>query len=954
MSALDTELAAGESQALDRPWYNELVGKLKDLSAANHITVRPSTTRAVVHPSPEENHALTPGLVSVEDQTNWGDTPAGDLQVEWEIVSGPGHVTKTPGGAPSASVSTGPNETVYWGWSNSSDSSFDSSYYSSRPERDWSGVVDGASLPGVVHIRATAKKQLPDSTYSTVSQTTTHVVVERGYDPSVQPGISPNVHPQQDVAYLGSDGTSSVIFDDLTTATGESNVTRTVTAYMQGGSGTNVTVSGNYLDGAANIIGVADEDLTVTATAQAAGTLIIEIEYDTGSEVTRITRAVVVRPALETQLGATTDPSLPPVQLEKGDGFFTLEAGQPVAIQSLTDEGSVFGESPGMQWTNERSSELAKRLGVESMGQEDVQLDMLYEAGAILVAALHQPTENGLRKYAISLPEQAAQAGQIIKVDDGVLRLKEHTERADGTDQFTAVGVVEDTSVGTGTVTGNGEVFEISVHLAYGQASRSSFPEVMHRRTITLHPGAEAGAVTLPSESPDEIGDRWYVRYQVTSRWTNGKTVRGSWTDWQEADRLPEGAARASLDAEDKSSVLNVDAPGRVQGVTKWAQQGSSPISDEEVLRSDFLPTTTDTHPAPGLWKSVSKPPRLFVKLLQVSPAGSSRGQVESFAFDLPAEARQVLPTMSVTGNSIPTGTPVVPGMLIEGTSQAWIGLTDRYLSLGSGAGISSLLEGIAVRVDNDSFAPATKDSATRYTRGVQAFAADFITVELETVGVVDKVEYMSGRQSFLQPRTNPTKQQGGQFQQAFVIPQNASGAENTLRYRIVAGDDERIIEVVIENTSVTTDTGPEVLGIDTMLVDSSGQLATAKGSQPIIDTKVNTDTLPQEWTLTAEDSQHTWEGTELIITAEDMRDAELVRAGNSSGFDFGLDDIKLRVDSRSKPAKAYVNLGDPNFDNEAEPELELKLSTTRDPGGDTKNILIKLRYSGPTPIQAV
>ena len=954
-TTLDNRLGVGESQSLDRPWYNDLVDKLKDLSAANRVTIKPSATRAVVHPSPEENYQLAPGLVSIEDQTNWGDTPVGDLRVEWEIVSGPGHLLNSPGGDPTATVTTGANEAVYWSWSNAQDTGFDETYYSGRPERDWSAVVDGASLPGVVHVRATAERLLEDGTYATVSQTSTHVIVERGYDPSVQPGIGANVHPQQDVAYLGSDGTSEVVFEDLTTITGESEVTRTVTAHMKGGDGSNVNLTGAYLDGVGNVVGVPAADLTINAEAKAAGTLVVEIEYDTGSKVTRITRSVVVRPALETQIGATTDPTTPPTQMQPGPGYFTIEGAQPVEVLGLEDQGSVFGESPGMQWTNERSRELAKRLGVSALSDDNPQLDMLYEAGAILVAALHQPTESGLRRYEVDLPRGAARAGHIVRVEGGVIRLKERTEQRDDIDTFTAVGVAETTEgIDAGYVTGNGEVFEVDIELAYGRASQSGFPEESHKRTLLLRPGNSAGTITLPNASPAEVGDRWYVRYQVTSRWTNGKTVSSSWTNWEEADQLPEGAAEATINAEGKTSVLNIVSEGRVQGVTKWARQGGSPISDREVLNSDYLPTTTDTHPAPGIWENASRPPHLFVKLLQVSPAGSSRGQVESFNLQLPEEARQVLPTMPVSGNSIPKDTPVVPGMLVEGATRAWIGLSDKYMSLGTGANISSLLEGVSVQIDNESFAPATKESATRYTRGVPVFEANSISVQLETVGAVDKVEFLGRRQSFLRPRTSPTKQANGQFTQAFMVPQSASGAENRLEYRLVAGDDERIIELVIENTNVTTDTGPELLSIDTLFVTKEMQLATAKGTNPYVDTHINRDALPQEWTLTADESEHTWRGAELVLNASGMKAAELIQATDGAGTALDVSDIKVRVDSRRDPQKAFLNLSIGDLDTVETPEVELQLKSSQDAGAETTNVLIKLRYSGTTPVQAI
>lgn len=976
MNLLNATLTGGQQAPFDQSYHNDLVAKLQALERSAQIELQTSATQVLVHPeltqdgNDANDYPLVPDEVAVSDATSWGLPGESAIKIQWTLESGPGHIETAGDTAPHNAVETAPSDTVFWSWDRDSNDS----YYDARPQRAWDAIIDGRNLPSAVKIKAEAKaltletngspvdqqsglssitgavdgekrlvrdeaaiyiydssagswsksQDVSPGDYALISSKTETFLVGRAYDPAAQPGVVPKLDAHQDVVYMSAEGTASVSFDDFTTTGQEGSAERTITAKLQNGDGSNVSVSGQHLD-EDDIVGVDDNDLRFTATATAPGLLVVEAEYNTGGETKTTTRAVRVRPSLDTKLGATTDPSLPPLDINAGKGQITANIGQEVLPQNAVDQGPVFDEGAKNNWTNARARELTRRLGVEDLTDSDPQVQMLYEAGALLVSALHQPTENGLHRYQIDLPAGHGSTGQVLLFgsEQGALRLRQKVgaDASEGQLQtWTAVGFLEDpTTLSSAHLTGNGSVFEVEIKLAYGTASDENFPEETFHHVVRVRPGQDQAQLTLPRELPDKPSDRWHMSYRVAARWPEGREVQSEFTPWSNAEVLPQTAASAELVTSDNGPALSISTDGTPHGLVQWGQQGSSPITDQDVAGAEALPTRLPVSPAPQTWNGPTSPPHLYVKLLQLAPAGSSRGQIESFDLTLPTDqASEALPLAEVPGNAIPEGWPVVTGMLLKGDTRNWIGIDDSYVMIGGGA--TGLVDRIDVVVDG-TVTELQPQSPVEYESNIQFFSVENnIEIRLHTVGAVDTVDQLATDLSLLRPQSTAAfNKEGGYFTQTLQVPTGAYGAEDRLLYRVGAGPDKQLIELKLGNSSIDTNSGPDVLTVDP-LIDGA----------PNIETTVDRSVSPEEWTLKLQDGSQNWQDAYVTVSAESLAVAELSSAETAGGTGIDISGSDFRVQTGTTPQRVFLHLTDAAFKNkDATAEILLKSGTS-------------------------
>lgn len=526
-----------------------------------------------------------------------------------------------------------------------------------------------------------------DSDYALVGQTEQSIVVERGYDPSAQADVTPYVQPQRDVAYLNSQGTATIGFDDFTGPGTHTNVSRSVTASIHNVGTDPVTLGAN-----ADVADItATNNLSFDVTTNTAGLLEVTITYDTGSSTKETTKAVRVRPSFEPSAGSNTDPSVPPISVNKGNGVVGLKVGTEEEISGLTDEGPLVDAERGLYEGGTRA--LARRLGADEIMRNDPRVEMLREAGALLVAALGQPGGEGLRRWSLDLPQDVASVGQVVMLGPdrptptGVIRLTDRVGQGENIDNFEGVGVVEDQNETAVHITGNGDEFLVEYELAFGDNSNAGFPtDVIHSTAQTV-PGMDLVQFPLPRRVPETASDRWYARFRPAARWKDGRRVRGSWTDWKVAEEDVTGAADAELIADSGTGLtLGINAEHPV-GHIKWTTPAADQIPDSEALRGP-LPETLPVSPDPSVWGEPGQSPRLKVALAQTKAGGSVvRGAIEKFDLSPPGDARNALPRVSISSSSVPSEweSEVVDGMIIDGSGDTtWIGVGNSWIQINS------------------------------------------------------------------------------------------------------------------------------------------------------------------------------------------------------------------------------------------------------------------------------
>jgi hypothetical protein len=892
MGAFDQQLADGESQLLDQPWYNELVTTLKNLTHAGGISVEASTDRVVVH---HADDGLVPGEVALNDVTSWGRPAADRISLDWTLTNGPGRLETADGTSTGSAITTAAGSAIVWTW----------------PGSAWDATVNGNKLPAEVTVQVEATDTEEGVT---VSSTDVSIIVGRSYDPSTHPGVAPHVEPTRDVAYLSGDGTATIDFDEYTDFGQASSLYRQVSAHLKNGDGSNVSVSGAYVDGE-DLAG--KSDLSFTATAQAPGVLVVTIEYeDENGDITTTRRAVRVRPSLDLQEEASTDPTLPPVSVTKGKGETTVAVGTPVSPANVAESAPVF-EDGGPVWAEGRAEALARRLGVEDLDTDDPQLSLLQQAGSLLVSALAHPTEAGLMEYTLDLPVEA-NPGHVLIFDGGVLRLEEQSGGG-----WTAIGHLEDgTDTSSAHLTGNGALFTVEAELAYGQSSKSEFPETTVTRYNHVRPEETSATIRLPHAVPKEAGDRWHFRYRLQSEWSGGQSVSGSWSSWQEAEKVPDSPTSVELNDD---GMLSVSGPGSPRGLVQWGPSGNNPIEDANVPSAEPLPDRLPAQAPTDYWNGPNDPPHLFVKLLQTAPSGSSRSSVERFDLTYSPDETAAVPNAPVPGNAIPQDWNVVPGMMLFGDTQTWIGSPNGYVSLGTGG---SLVDKIELYYNENSY-EVQKNSPTEFTHPVPFFNIDQLEVRLYTAGPVDAANLFDNDYSlFRQQSTTPVfDEQGGYFKQTLVAPPSAHGLEDRLLYQVSAGTDEQLVELTLENSSISQNDGPDVLTLDALLPNA-----------PEISQSIDRSSATEVWSLTLEDDVD-WQSAYLTLTAEALNDGKILSVTDESSNSIGTDNIAFNVQSDTTPQRIFIELNDSAFTGSDTITVSLELSGN----GSTSNVDLEL-----------
>jgi hypothetical protein len=980
MSTLDYKVTSGDTVVFDADYHNDLVAELEALQQDAEIKLQASTEQPVVSPhvsadgDSTNDYPLEPSSVRVADATTWGLPASEAIRISWTLEEGPGHISASPGGAFNSSVSTSPGSAIYWSWARGSTSS----YYDNRPDRDWEATLNSQTLPLAVVIQAEAESltletngspvdtsgdlsgissptdgerrlvrdesaiyeydagtsswssvaSVTASDYALIDKTRQSLVVERGYDPQAQPGIVPSLHAHRDVAYLDSNGVAEIDFDDFTTTGGLLGVDRTVSASIR-----NIGSGPTSVDADLQGIGTAG-DASFTVTTEATGLLVVTATYDSGGQTAETTTAVRIRPSLEPALGTTTDPALPPVKTASGDGTVQMQIGQQHTIQNLVDQGPVVsGESPDT-WNASGTRELARRLGLDELLDTDPRMEMLHEAGALLVAALSESGSRGLREYDFRLPEGAATVGQVVFLGPGrpapagALRI---TKRRDGPGLFTAVGVVDDASVSDAYVTGNGDRFPVDVELAYGTQSDNEFPQETLHHTIDAAPGVFKNEIHLPRRQPTGKSDRWYVRYRPAAQWNDGELIRGQWSDWTEAEATPSGPASASLEA-DGGLTLTVDAESPV-GSYNWTEPGADQIDPDTLLPGGPVPSAVPARPDPKLWTDPSRPPRLKVALVQTASAGSARGQVEQFDLSVPSGHREALPKTTTESNAIPSDWPVVSGMLVEGDTKHWMGIGEQWVPFGGGG--ASLVDDVTYVASGGSTQDAAYVSPVEYDIAFQAFGEDSLEVRLHASGSVDSVQLMDANLSLLQPGASPQfVEEGGYFRQQFQVPSDAYGTGDTLLYRLKSGSDYELATLNVDNTSIDSSTAPSILSANAIPSGGADYTVTPDST-----------TTPDQWTLQLDtSSSEDWQDAFVTLACANLGVAETA----SSSPQVDLAGTRFNVDTDSEPQMVYLNLRDEAFKsgNNASVSVTLTLKRSSESSAPQKNV--KLIFNNP------
>jgi hypothetical protein len=642
----------------------------------------------------------------------------------------------------------------------------------------------------------------------------------------------------------------------------------------------------------------------------------VTVEYEDGNNnITSTKRAIRVRPALDLTEEATADPSLPSVSITKGQGETSLAIGEPVSPSNVVASGPVFADG-GPVWAEGRAEALARRLGVDGLEADDPQLSLLQQAGSLLVSALAHPTESGLMEYTLDLPS-GADPGQVLIFDGGTLRLEETSGGG-----WTAIGHLEDSAdTSSAHLTGNGGVFTVEAELAYGQAGNADFPIEAHARYRHVRPDETQTTISLPQATPEAAGDRWHIRYRVQSEWPGGASVTGEWSSWEPAEKLPSSPASLSLEDD---SMLAIEAPGTAHGLVDWSASGESPIDNSDVPGAEPLPSRMPAPVPNKYWNGPNNPPQLYAKLLQTAPAGSSRDQIEQFSLSYAEASTDAVPQASVEGNAIPQDWNVVPGMMISGDTQTWIGSPNGYVSLGTGGQMVDKIE----LFYGGTLYEAQKNGPTEFLQPVPFFNISELEVRLHAIGPVEDVTLFDNDYTLFRRRsaTPAFDENGGYYKQTLTVPPTAHGLDDDLLYQFSAGTDEQLVRLKLENSSISQTDGPDVLTLDALLQNN-----------PEISQSIDRSVNPETWTLTLEEDV-SWQGAYLTLTAESLEDGQILSVTDGNDTAISDPDLDFTTQTDTTPQRIFLDLADSAFASK-DVTISLELSGN----GNTTNVNLQL-----------
>jgi hypothetical protein len=829
--SLSDKLPSGQTADLGRTFYNDLVDRLNSEDRPGPVRAALSTGDVLIHPDSAADYPAVPGEVVARDLTEWGGMTGANVQVEWTLASGPGHLVNGAGN-PASTVTTGPSQTVAWAWAHDSETT--ASYYDTRATRAWDAMPSGRPLPAAVEIEVVGKVKTGSASYTAIGTAHQSFQVRRAYDPDRVPGTRIQLRPSQEIAYLDGDGTAGAIFyDDSTFNDDATDVNRTVTAGFEGqpeGQGVTLQDLGSTEGETGNIDGTNDllsnsDWRQIGVSTQATGELTLTAEYDvtTGQGTTTHTtkRRIQVVPAPDPSMESTVDPKVPAHELVPTPGRPEVRLGTEITVTSATETGAFFDGSFELQWDDARAAEVARRLDLddlqvrEAVTDEDIsiereQIELLNRAGTLLNAALGQATSNGLATYELqleNLPSSVA-PGQVIRAAGAVFRVRE----VDG-DTIFAEGMVPTgwSAPEDGRMTGSGKHFVVDLEAGYGTPGTDTFPRRTVDTTELVDPvaGPNRAGLTLPEETPHEATDGWHARYRVLSRWESGAVTSTGWTDWARAEPVPGGSPSVSVEEKsDGAYEVSVGGPAPFYGTHGWRAAGEVPSGEpddaERALSGSEIPAETISRP-PAQYTDAAV---YFLEGHFRTEAGTSQPQVHRVVSKevLP----EGLPVLSTDSDQPPQDVevPATDGAILEGPTRRWISVGGSWTPVGAGPGRIRVTTAQVI-ADGSIQGNTVRQSPTKWSGSAPFPSTKQMTIRFLTeggVGSVEPVNLPAGAISF--------SEDDGVAEVDFGMQESFHGS--TLRFvlRLVPSGgaaEERVVEYVLDDGSATSIGQPKI-----------------------------------------------------------------------------------------------------------------------------------------------
>ncbi|RME29021.1 MAG: hypothetical protein D6800_03140 [Candidatus Zixiibacteriota bacterium] len=870
MPKLDTYIQPGEVRTLDSAFYNELVDKLGERLPPGPLSVRRSAEEALVHP----DGSLVPAAVSLTDGTHWGNVPADEILLTWEISEGVGHLEVY--GQKDYVVTSGPGAVVKWTWADTDPG------LPAYVLRSWNATPGGSPLPDSIEIVVTAKRlttSVTDSAVDTLDdlnaipapadgerrlvwaeaqvyeydagtgswspQTTTwaqhdtqtvHLRADRAYDPDYTSAFIPILTADRESAPIAAGAAVFEFTDETLFPTGVSSVTRTASAIYSDGSSAQVT---DPAEGQ-NLLGVPDRTFSVKA--ERADSVTVSVTYSFNSESHVITRRVSVLPPLRLRVPGDSEP-VPPQRLEviPGNGVCTVFLGEEATLRSIAYlEPLSMPSEPISQLAGQSAiANLLRRLQGGIVGTLIPDSDRVYlnrdsVRGLLTISDLLHGFfarfgHTGMaRAEAVVEADQSPTPGNVIYGDGFWLQITELVKQDGQTHTVRGRAFCSDYSVTDlpVVISGTADVFDVEVELGFGDIASTSFPRVRHSVRTQVLPGSGAElVVVLPKETPASLQDGWYARVHLHADSAGALSVTKS-TDWTPAESVP--AAEPTVEVkhleEDVYQLTLKPTNFEFYGTATWeSSENTSTLSEADLLAQRAPLPNVLVLPAPP---SLAGTAQIVLRGHFRARGGTCGRSIRRFV-SAPQVVRGLRIIEGPPGLSAPSmGAP--EGVVVYRSSpRAWISAGLSWYELAPMTHPPRVISG-TIQEEGGSPVPMTLYGLNALSHIIpEGLYTGFFTLQLVFEGNVQKVTRISG------PSSSVTFDAGLQAATVKIPASNVpEGVKSSLSLQAETYTGEvAVVSVVLDRVGTASDTLPPSINYIEVLYNGTPQKVTGSGS---------------------------------------------------------------------------------------------------------------------------
>jgi len=500
------------------------------------------------------------------------------------------------------------------------------------------------------------------------------------------------------------------------------------------------------------------EDKKLSVGVSATGEVTLTVDYDItegGTTTTKTVKRHLLVKNLETgPLGATFDPKLPAISIAPGNGNATLTLGSTAELAGARRAGTFTSSDSSHPVVRAgQTREIGKRLDLfervedrKRAGLDDFQFDSLSQAAFLIQSVLQTPNARGLGIYELELHTPDVPRNKVVATEHSEFRVVENLGTEGEVTTYRAIGTetAAQSYPDTGMVYGAADWYDLTVEAGFFGADAG--PETSLRESFVLKPGEHENiSVEFPTAEPGTLQERWMVRWRVTSRWNNGASTKGEWSEWRAAERMPNSSLSINLEDAASGEGYWLEMPEddyTFHGTVRWrSEEGDEDIDTERVLRSGAVGSQYIEEP----------PARLFGgAILEV--AGHFRTRAGTGQQSLQRSVtRKVqpagLPTKDGTEKSDPDqfSVPETNGVILE-TKATWaLSANGVWVPIGSGAGPVHVQD-VVLLSGGSPIGSSSRLSAVRWSGSMGYPSSVDPTIRFIFSGGVDAVESASRR----------------------------------------------------------------------------------------------------------------------------------------------------------------------------------------------------------------